>query len=162
MGRGTAAGVLVSIAAIAVMATLASSAPASNIGNEGCKASFWRNGSASWQEYRRGSKIGDNWTLPTSLAAYRQVTFLQALGYKRLKPAPPNTRLNRAARVLLRQAVAAYLNAAHEGVGYPYRRFRDPGRLAVRTNAALASLDARGMETLATLLYRANKLGCPL
>ena len=62
----------------------------------------------------------------------------------------------------MRASVAAFLNAAHEGVGYPYRRFGDPGNLQATINAALASLDRQTMLDLATWLDTANNLGCPL
>jgi len=67
-----------------------------------------------------------------------------------------------AAEILVRAASAAYLNAAHEGVGYPYRRFTSPFNIQLKVNAALASLSRSKMLSLATTLDDANNLGCPL
>lgn len=67
-----------------------------------------------------------------------------------------------AAQILLRASTAAYLNAAHESVGYPYRRFSEPGALKQQVNASLVRLDRDQMLTLATTLDAANNLGCPL
>jgi len=64
--------------------------------------------------------------------------------------------------LLLHHAVAAYLNAAHEGLGYPYRRFGEPGDLRDAINSALASGDRATMLELKDKLDAANNLGCPL
>jgi len=66
------------------------------------------------------------------------------------------------AKSLLRAATAAFLNAAHEGVGYPYRRFTEPGNMKAAVDAALASGSRDQMITLAAQLDDANNLGCPL
>jgi hypothetical protein len=58
--------------------------------------------------------------------------------------------------------VAAFLNAAHEGLGYPYRRFEEPGNMWAAIDAALASGDRATMINLAAVFDAANNLGCPL
>ena len=84
------------------------------------------------------------------------MTFLQAL------QAQGGTGTVGAARILMRAAVAAFLNAAHEDVGYPYRRFGEPGNLYQQVQAALNSLNRNQMLNLAAKLDAANNLGCPL
>ena len=141
---------------VGLVALIASTAGAANIGTEGCTPGYWKNHTSAWQEYRPTSKLGWNFAIPSRLAAYRNDTFLQALKYG------GGSGVEGAARILLRHAVAAYLNAAHEDVGYPLRRFRDPRHLARQVNLALASLDRQTMLSLAAELDKANNLGCPL
>ncbi|MDP8910956.1 MAG: hypothetical protein M3M94_02680 [Actinomycetota bacterium] len=146
------------VIAVALVAAIAGTGPAGahKIGNEGCTPGYWKNHTSNWQEYRPSSRLGYNFAIPARLAGFRDDTFLQALKYK------GGSGVNGAARILFRSAVAAYLNAAHEGVGYPYRRFREPGNLQRQVNRALASLDRQTMLALAKKLDQANNLGCPL
>jgi hypothetical protein len=71
-----------------------------------------------------------------------------------------------ASAILARAASAAYLNAAHEGLGYPWRRKglgldgRPP--LVATVNAAFRSGDRATMLALASRLDAENNLGCPL
>ncbi len=144
---------------LAVTLTVAfGTAPAggTNIGNEGCTPGYWKNHPGNWEEYRPGSLLRFNFAIPAQLAAFRNDTFVDALNYK------GGPGVEGGARILFRAAIAAYLNAAHEGVGYPYRRFRDPGHLELQINEALASLDRSRMIALAEWLDTANNLGCPL
>ena len=152
--QGGMSGILLAL----VLAAVAFSSPAGahRIGNEGCTPGYWKNHTSNWQEYRPASKLGYNFAIPAALAGFRDDTFLQALRYK------GGSGVNGAARILFRAAVAAHLNAAHEGVGYPYRRFQDPGHLRQQVNAALASLNRATMLDLAARLDAANNLGCPL
>ena len=151
---------LVTLALATVLAALAASAagPAAavNIGNEGCTPGYWKNHTSNWEEYNPNSLLKFNFVIPNELASFRDVTFLQAL------QGGGGPGVTGAAKILFRAAVAAYLNAAHEGVGYPYRRFTEPGNLQAQINAALASLDRQTMLNLAAELDRANNLGCPL
>lgn len=63
-----------------------------------------------------------------------------------------------AARILLRAAVAAMLNAANPNVDYP----RTEASIIADVNAALASKNRNTMLNLATALDADNNLGCPL
>jgi len=54
--------------------------------------------------------------------------------------------------------VAAWLNAAHERLGYPLRR----NEFVAEVNAAIASGDRQTMLDLAAELDSLNNLGCPL
>ena len=151
-------GALVSVALTAgLFAALAPSATAENIGNEGCTPGYWKNHQDNWEEYTTGSKLGNqNWDIPASLASYNDKTFLQALKFQ------GGTGLDGAAEVLFRAVVAAYLNAAHEGVGYPYRRFQHPGNLQSWIRDTLATEKRAKYLELAAELDAANNLGCPL
>ncbi len=131
-------------------------AGATNIGTEGCTPGYWKNHTENWQEYRPTARLGRLFTLPPELAKNSDVTMLQAL------QGGGGPGLDGAAKILFRAAAAAYLNAAHEGVGYPYRRFKEPFDISAQVNAALASLDRDTMLDLATTLDNANNLGCPL
>ena len=63
-----------------------------------------------------------------------------------------------AQQILLRQAVAALLNAAHPDVAYP----RTAAQVISTVNAALASNDRTAILALASALDAENNLRCPL
>ena len=63
-----------------------------------------------------------------------------------------------AAKILLRAAVAALLNAGHSGVEYP----RTTAEILADVNAALTSGNRDTMLGLGTALDNDNNLGCPL
>jgi hypothetical protein len=151
-------GALVSVALTAgLFAALAPSAGAVNIGEEGCTPGYWKNHTDNWEEYTPTSKLGNqNWDIPASLADFNGKTFQQALSFK------GGTGLKGAAEILFRAVVAAYLNAAHEGVGYPYRRFTDPGHLQEWIRTTLATESRAEYLALAAELDAANNLGCTL
>jgi hypothetical protein len=134
-------------------------AGATNIGQEGCTPGYWKNHTDAWEEFTPGTPLNvyaSNFTFPDELAKYRTMTFLEALKFK------GGAGVEGATQILMRAATAAFLNAAHEGVGYPYRRYTDPFNIQDQVNAALASLDRDTMLGLAATLDRANNLGCPL
>jgi hypothetical protein len=154
--RSAARILVAAVAMVAAIAVAPTAAHATNIGEEGCTPGYWKNHTDNWQEYTVDSKIGNNWDLPPSLASFANETFLQALD------GGGGPGITGAATILFRASVAAYLNAAHEGVGYPYRRFTDPFNMKLQINNALASEDRDTMLALATTLDNANNLGCPL
>lgn len=127
-----------------------------NIGEEGCTPGFWKNHTADWQEYTPTTTLGDLFDFPASLSAFADDSLLDGL------QGDGGPGLTGGAEILLRAGVAAHLNAAHEGVGYPYRRFAQPGPLSGWINDALASEDRDTMLELAETLDNANNLGCPL
>lgn len=131
-------------------------ATAVTFGNEGCTPGFWKNHTDVWEEYTPTTKLGYVWVIPDVLGSFRQDTFLQALGYG------GGPGLTGAARTLFRASVAAYLNAANEGLGYPLRRFTltvNGPSLKSQIEAALASQDRATMLALATYLDGLNNLG---
>jgi hypothetical protein len=79
-------------------------------------------------------------------------TLLDALAY------PGGGQLTGAARILLRAAVAALLNAVHPEVDYPHT----VAEVIADVNAALASNSRSTMLALAGALDADNNLGCPL
>lgn len=135
---------------------LSAPAGASNIGNEGCTPGYWKNHTENWEEYSPDQTVGSVFALPPSLAMYADVTLEEALAFRGGPGAEGG------ARILLRAATAAFLNAAHEGLGYPYRRYDDPGDIGPKITEALASGDRATMLSLAAWLDEANNLGCPL
>lgn len=151
------------VRALLVTAALAGSvfvalpvASASNIGTEGCTPGYWKNHTSNWQEYTPGQVLDVPFDFPDTLASYRTVTLQDALSLR------GGRGVDGATQILLRASTAAILNAAHEGLGYPYRRFSQPFSIIEQVNAALASGDRATMLALATELDEANNLGCPL
>lgn len=143
------------LAALAVLA-VPSPVAANNIGNQGCTPGYWKNHSDNWEEYSPNQTIASVFPLPAGLSQYGSLTLLQGLSLQGGKGATGG------AEILLRAGIAAFLNAAHEGVGYPYRRYADPGDIGPKITQALASMDKDQMVALAAWLDAANKLGCPL
>jgi len=122
----------------------------------GCTLGFWKNHLEDWPP--TGFSPAQSVTsagfivpavIPGGLGA---ATLLQALEF------PGGPGLDGAARILLRQAVAALLNAAHPAVNYPVT----VAGVRALTNAALASLVRETMLTLASQFDAFNNLGCPL
>jgi hypothetical protein len=131
-------------------------AGATNIGNEGCTPGYWKNHTSNWEEYGPNTKLGSVFVIPSGLTATANTTMLEALNFG------GGRGFDGASQILLRAATAAVLNAAHEGVGYPYRRDVEPGKIISRVNAALASGNRAAALDLAAELDGLNNLGCPL
>lgn len=151
---------LLAALALAVVAPLAFTpvAQAVEIGNEGCTPGYWKNHTENWQENPPGRKFGLEFT--SARANVAGLTFLQTLG------GGGGAGADGAAIILARASTAAWLNAAHEGLGYPWRRLQPglDGRPALvdTVNAAFASGDRATMLDLASRLDADNNLGCPL
>jgi hypothetical protein len=149
-------------AALASTMILATPASATNIGNEGCTPGYWKNHLYNWQEYSPATPLqsktdpGKAFQLGQFSTKYGSATFGDALSFQ------GGSGLDGAFQILMRASVAAFLNAAHEGVGYPLRRFSEPGTIQADVNAALASGSRAQMLALATQLDGFNNLGCPL
>lgn len=160
MHRRMVTSAVLAVALLAGLVPFASMAGAVSIGNEGCTPGYWKNHVENWQEITPNKKLDSVWTFGADNAAYGHWTFLEALNAK------GGTGISGATEILIRAGSAAWLNAAHEGVGYPYRRFsagldgRKP--LIELLNAALTSGSRSKMLSLATTLDNANNLGCPL
>ena len=146
------------VAAVVAVTSIGLMAPAGahNIGNEGCTPGYWKNHTDNWEEYTTDTKLSTLWTFPAELSEFGDWTMLEAL------QAQGGPGVKGATEILIRAAVAAYLNAAHEGVGYPYRRAAAPFNIKSHVNAALASLNRGKIIDLASTLDKANNLGCPL
>ena len=154
------------LAAVAATTVLAAApAGAVTVGQEGCTPGYWKNHTEDWLE--SATRTIAPTTLVTSIYAGAStrpnlagVTLLQAL------QGGGGSGVNGAAVILARAATAAYLNAAHDGVGYPWRRNAAgvDGRPALvpTVNAAFRSGDRATMLALAARLDADNNLGCPL
>jgi len=80
---------------------------------EGLTPGYWKNHLLSWRTYNPSARIDSVFTIPSALSSLSDDSLLDALGYK----GGPND--IGAARILLRSAVAALLNAAHPDINYP-------------------------------------------
>lgn len=138
-----------------------SPARADNIGNEGCTPGYWKNHQNNWYETATmkiptGTLLNSKYVGFKTSPTFKEDSLLDALKYN-----GGNTLLG-AERNLLRAAAAAWLNAAHEGVGYPYRRNQAPYNIVKTVNDAIASNSRAKMLQVAGELDAANNLGCPL
>ncbi len=153
------AGVITALIAGLLAAVASAPAHAHNIGKEGCTPGYWKNHTGKWEEAKPTTLFRKPFNRGTS-GVLDDLTFLEALaggGGKGVAGAE---------RIMPRAATAAYLNAAHEGVGYPWRRHAegldDRPPLVPTVNAALRSGDRGTMLELAERLDADNNLGCPL
>ena len=144
--------------AAALFLSVAPTAQAVVIGEEGCTPGYWKNHTSNWEETTPAHLVGNLYSAAPSVVSGR--TLEQGLA------GGGGPGADGAAKVLTRAAVAAWLNAAHEGLGYPWRRYdtglegRTP--LVQTVNAAFASGDRATMLDLAVRLDADNNLGCPL
>lgn len=132
---------------------------AAKIGSEGCTPGYWKTHTDNWEEASPFDPFSGPFHTGTS-GVLLGITFEDAL---HLKGGPG---VAGAEQILARAAVAGYLNAAHDGLGYPWRRWQEglDGRppLVPTVNAALDSGDRATMIELAAWLDADNNLGCPL
>lgn len=116
----------------------------------GCTPGYWKNHLDSWVSYNPNSPVtGVFGPIPSELSG---LTLAQALDGGGGPGAVGG------ARILLRAAVAALLNAAHPDVGYTMSE----AEIINAVNAALASNNRNTMLSLAGQLDADNNLGCPL
>jgi hypothetical protein len=122
-------------------------------GQEGCTPGFWKQPQHldSWVTYSPGQTLESVFDVPDAFGL-DNVTLLAALDFE----GGPTTA--DAAEVLLRQAVAALLNAASPDVDYPLTE----AQIIAAVNAALASGDRATILDLAEQLDTFNNLFCPL
>jgi hypothetical protein len=121
------------------------------VGTEGCSHGFWKKHLAAWAPtgYSPNQAVS---SVFSGAGALGSSTLLKALSFK------GGSTLDGAERILLRQAVAALLNAAHPGVSYP----KTTAEVISDVNAALASGQRTTILSLASSLDALNNLGCPL
>jgi hypothetical protein len=159
--RGYAAGLFLSGVMIA---TGSLTALAGTTGNQGCTPGYWKNHTSNWPVAGVTTTTETDTIVSTQSvgsifnsapAPLNGNTLLQALQYQ------GGSTLLAAKQILLRAAVAAYLNAADDRMGYPLRR-SGPNGIVAQVNAALASTDRNAILALASTLDKLNNLGCPL
>lgn len=157
--------------------------PATDFGEtHGCTAGFWASRTSLWDEatdpnmenegsLRPGNTVDQafSWrsrgfapfdAASASVADLREATVLDALRFT------DAAGVEGAARAAVREMAAAYLNAAYEGMEFPYRRFAtgengNPSLVSLLT-VALEAGDERQLRDLAARLRAVNDLGCPL
>ncbi|WP_109474231.1 hypothetical protein [Ornithinimicrobium cavernae] len=149
---------LAAVAAAALTVSLVPSAMAENIGHEGCTPGYWKNHTDNWEETSPSMTVGNLYSAaPASVSGSTLASALNGGG---------GPGVDGAASILARASVASWLNAAHEGLGFPWRRYEAglDGRTALvaAVNAAFASSDRATMLALADTLDADNNLGCPL
>ncbi len=149
---------LVAFAAVIATMSVAPAAQAVGTGHEGCTPGYWKNHTDNWQEAAPGDLFGAAFT--SARANVAGLTMLQAL------QGGGGSGADGAAKILARAATAAWLNAAHDDLGYPWRRVGagEDGRpgLVSTVNAAFATGSRDAMLELASRLDKDNNLGCPL
>jgi len=123
-------------------------------GDAGCTPGYWKNHTDSWAGtgYLPGQSTGSVFSGASAFPSLASKTLLQSL------QGGGGSGAEGAAKVLLRAAVAALLNAGHSGVDYP----RTTAEILADVNAALSSGSRDTMLALATELDNDNNLGCPL
>jgi hypothetical protein len=126
--------------------------PPTETGTEGCTPGYWKNHTDSWSGYTPGQTVGSVFNGASAFPSLASQTLLQALQ----GGGGPGTL--GAAKILLRAATAALLNAAHSGVDYT----RTTSEILADVNSALTSNSRDTMLTLASELDGDNNLGCPL
>lgn len=128
--------------------------PTETGGTEGCTPGYWKNHTDSWAGtgYTPGQTVGSVFSGASAFPSLASQTLLQALQ----GGGGPGTL--GAAKILLRAATAALLNAAHSGVDYT----RTTAEILADVNSALTSNSRDTMLTLASELDGDNNLGCPL
>jgi hypothetical protein len=120
----------------------------------GCTPGYWKNHTESWAGtgYSPGQTTGSVFSGASAFPTLASQSLLQSLQ----GGGGPGTLGG--AKILLRAAVAALLNAAHSGVDYP----RTTAEILADVNAALTSNNRNTMLALAAELDSDNNLGCPL
>ena len=169
--------------AVGIMATAAGPASAEGPeGNQGCTPGYWKNHTSNWEEYAPSQPlggVGNNMAVfrnpfanpkvnamdnsPAAVRRYESTTALQALGFG------GGSGVDGAARILLRAAVAAWLNASDDRIAYPLHRWTastttgEPSLYSM-IDQALDSGNRNTMLALAEKLDRYNngRGGCPL
>ncbi len=118
---------------------------------QGCSHGYWKNHLDSWALTSPDQLIKSVFAKAAAFQAGSS-TLLEALRFGG-GPGPEG-----GAKILLRQAVAALLNAAHHDVGFP----RTGAEVISSVDAALATGDRQTMLTLKDELDAENNLGCTL
>jgi len=123
-------------------------------GDDGCTPGYWKNHEDSWAGtgYSPGQTTGSVFSGASAFPSLASQSLLQSL------QGGGGSGTLGGAKILLRAAVAALLNAAHSGVDYP----RTTAEILADVNAALTSNNRNTMLALAAELDSDNNRGCPL
>jgi hypothetical protein len=120
----------------------------------GCTPGYWKNHEDSWAGtgYAPGQTVGSVFSGASAFPSQAASSLLQAL------QGGGGSGLEGGARILIRAAVAALLNAAHPDVDYP----RTTAQILADVSSALTSGNRNTMLNLAAALDNDNNIGCPL
>lgn len=120
----------------------------------GCTPGYWKNHTSAWAGtgYSPGQSTGSVFSGASAFPDLAAKTLLQSL------QGGGGSGTTGAAKILLRAAVAALLNAAHPDMNYP----RTTAEILADVNAALTSNNRSTMLSLAAELDADNNSGCPL
>ena len=120
---------------------------------EGCSLGYWKNHLNAWPPtaYSPGQLVESAFSEAAAYPALAAATLHEGL---KLKGGPT---VEAAAGLLLKQAIAALLNAAHPDISYP----RSESAMIADVNAALASGDRQTILSFKDALDTDNNLGCP-
>lgn len=126
-------------------------------GGEGCTLGYWKQAHHhdSWTGYTPGQALNTAFDFAGGASAFASLggdSFLTAMSYNGGSGALA------AARLLLKQAVPALLNAASPGVDYPLTT----AQIVAQVNAAMDTGSRSTMLSLADQLDGFNNAGCPL
>ena len=116
-------------------------------GLAGCTPGFWKNSHGSWPTEDLTQTVGTLFTLPSCASSFGPDLLVDAVEYK------GNAGMT---AILLRAAVAAYLNEKVFGGSYGF------SGVVNAVNVALVDCDEDIMEALKDQLDSANNAGCPL
>jgi hypothetical protein len=122
---------------------------------QSCSPANWVNLGAinGWYKYKSSQKVGAIFSgaKTAGFTALANLTLLQALGNKTLK-----TALQTAAAQLIKEAIAALLNATHPNVKYPIKNAQT---IINEVNAALTSKNLATIQALTQTYKSYNLLG---
>jgi hypothetical protein len=123
-------------------------------GDDGCSHGYWKNHEDDWPPtgYSPGQSVQSVFADASTYPDIGSATLMEALEFG------GGDGVEGGARILLKQAVASLLNAAHPAVLFP----RSPVEVISSTDAALASGDRHTMTDLGEEQDDDNNLGCPL
>jgi hypothetical protein len=119
---------------------------------EGCTPGYWKTHLSAWGSVSPAAKVNSVFSGPYLDSKLGNATLQQALSFK------GGSSLAGAQQILLRAAVAAYLNASSSGVDYPLTT----QQVVDQVNAALNTSDREYVINTASQLDSFNNLGCPL
>jgi hypothetical protein len=121
---------------------------------QGCGLGYWKNHETSWEPtgHTPADLLSSLFTIPADLGISPEDTFMDALRYG------GGSGTTGAARLLLREAVVAVLNATHPDLHFPMTQ----DEIVTLVNQALASGDRGTMMDAKNSIGMRNAEGCPL
>ena len=144
--------VAVVVAAFVISVNIFSPSIAEACRDQGCAVSFWKSHTSNWVGHNPGDTLR---TLFTGADKYNLggTALINALGWNVTSCNP----VTMAAKILLREGVAAKLNVSNPGVDYHL----SGSQVTIMVNNALASGNPLTMYNAQRLLDRYNNAGCP-